>query len=134
MFGGVCERFTQLRFCLAHGGGATAMLTARMQHGYDTGRQGILTGREAPRTALARFYADSIVHDNTALAFVANTFGEDGIVFGSDWPFPMGVMEPHRQIGSLPDPLRKKVFWDNPYNLRQQYAWRPEEDGDTRSA
>ncbi|HWI80136.1 MAG TPA: amidohydrolase family protein [Ramlibacter sp.] len=134
VFGGVCERFTQLRFCLAHGGGATAMLAGRLQHGFETGRQGIVTSREAPRTALARFHADSIVHDNTALAFVANTFGEDGIVFGSDWPFPMGVLEPHRKIGSLPDPLRRKVFWDNPYNLRQQYAWRPDQDGDTPSA
>jgi aminocarboxymuconate-semialdehyde decarboxylase len=97
-----------------------------MQHGYDTGRQGIDKTREPPRAALARFYADSVVHENTALEFVARTFGEHRILFGSDWPFPMGVMEPHRQIGSLPNALRKKVFWDNPYSLRQQYAWRAE--------
>lgn len=121
IFGGVCERFPNLRFCLAHGGGATPMLAGRLQHGYSTGRAGIDTSREAPRALLGRFHADCITHDNTALAFAAATFGEDRVLFGSDWPFPMGVLEPRQHLDSLPAGLRRKIFWDNPHALRAQY-------------
>lgn len=121
IFGGVCERFRNLRFCLAHGGGATPMLAGRLQHGYATGRAGIDTQREAPSALLARFQVDCIVHDNAALAFAAATFGEERILFGSDWPFPMGVLEPGRHLASLAPELRRRIFWDNPYALRTQY-------------
>jgi aminocarboxymuconate-semialdehyde decarboxylase len=122
VFGGVCQRFARLRFCLAHGGGATAMLAGRLQHGFSTGRQGIDTTREAPREALSHFLVDSITHDEKALGFVADTFGPQRVVFGSDWPFPMGTMEPHQQLGALPSPLRQQVFWQNPLALRSQYG------------
>jgi aminocarboxymuconate-semialdehyde decarboxylase len=121
MFGGVCHRFTKLRFCLAHGGGATAMLAGRMQHGFATGRAGIDTAREPPRALLARFHVDCVTHDNAALAFAAQTFGEERVVFGSDWPFPMGVLRPHEHLASLPAPLRRKVLWDNPSALYARY-------------
>jgi aminocarboxymuconate-semialdehyde decarboxylase len=121
MFGGVCERFTRLRFCLAHGGGATAMLAGRMQHGFATGRAGIDATREPPAALLARFHVDCVTHDNAALAFAARTFGEERVVFGSDWPFPMGVLQPHEQLASLPAPLRRRVLWDNPSALYASY-------------
>lgn len=113
MFGGVCQRFTRLRFCLAHGGGATAILAGRLQHGFATGRAGIDTTGEPPRALLARFYVDCVTHDNAALAFAAQIFGEERIVFGSDWPFPMGLLQPHEHLASLPAALRRKVLWDN---------------------
>ena len=121
MFGGVCQRFASLRFCLAHGGGATAMLAGRMQHGFATGRAGIDTTGEPPVALLARFHVDCVTHDNAALAFAAHTFGEDRIVFGSDWPFPMGVLQPHEHLASLPGPLRRKLLWDNPSDLYSRY-------------
>lgn len=128
VFGGVCQRFRRLRFCLAHGGGTTAMLAGRLQHGFSTGRQGIDTTREAPREALSHFLVDCITHDNKALAFVADTFGSERVVFGSDWPFPMGVMEPHQQLDTLPARLRQRVFWHNPLALRSQYGRRQGEN------
>ncbi len=122
IFGGVCERFPRVRFCLAHGGGATAMLAGRLQHGFATGRQGIDTAREAPRNALARFHVDCITHDNRALEFVCDTVGPDRVVFGSDWPFPMGLMEPHERLDSLAGAMRRQLLWDNPLALRAQYG------------
>jgi aminocarboxymuconate-semialdehyde decarboxylase len=127
IFGGVCERFPRVRFCLAHGGGATGMLAARMQHGFATGRAGIDTTREPPERVLRRFHVDSVVHDNEALAFVARTFGPDRVLFGSDWPFPMGVLDPARLEG-LEEPLRRRLLWDNPQALRAQY---PDHDRST---
>lgn len=129
IFGGVCQRFARVRFCLAHAGGATAMLAGRLQHGFDTGRQGIDTQGQPPREALARMHVDCIAHDNTALAFVAETFGSERVVFGSDWPFPMGLMEPHGRLASLAEPLRRKVLWDNPLALRTQYGRNPPRGG-----
>lgn len=121
IFGGVCERFPNVRFCLAHGGGATAMLAGRLQHGYATGRAGIDKAREAPQALLARFHVDCIVHDNTTLAFAARTFGEDRVLFGSDWPFPMGILEPHQHLDSLSASLRGKILWGNARDFHAHY-------------
>ncbi len=122
VFGGVCERFPRVKFCLAHGGGATAMIAGRLQHGFATGRMGVDTSREPPERVLRNFHVDCVVHDNAALAYVAQTFGEDRVLFGSDWPFPMGVLAPQRHLSSLERTLRRKVFWNNPIALRAQYC------------
>lgn len=129
MFGRVCERFPGIRFCLAHGGGATALLAGRLQHGFATARAGIDTSTEPPQTTLRRFYADCVVHDNAGLAFVAHAFGEDRILFGSDWPFPMGVLEPSRHLASLAPGLRRKILWDNPFALEMVQAHQVVEAG-----
>ena len=121
VFGGVCERFPRVKFCLAHAGGATAMIAGRLQHGFGTGRVGIDISKESPEKILKRFHVDCIVHDNAALHYVANTFGEDRVLFGSDWPFPMGVLAPHRHLASLENALQHKLFWENPYALREEY-------------
>jgi len=113
VFGGVAERFSSIRFCLAHAGGATAMLAGRWQRGWDTERPGVDRQREAPRNALRRFYVDSIAHDQDALALAAIVFGEEHILFGSDWPFPMGLPDPGVQLAAVSPPLRRKILTGN---------------------
>ena len=88
VFADVPARFPRIRFCLAHAGGATAMLAGRWQRGYETQRPGIPELRLEPREALARFAVDSIAHSEAALDLARRTFAE--ILPGSDWPFPMG--------------------------------------------
>jgi aminocarboxymuconate-semialdehyde decarboxylase len=40
--------------------------------------------------ALRQFYVDDLVHDTDVLALLGATFGEERVLAGSDWPFPMG--------------------------------------------
>ena len=44
-------------------------------------------------------------------------FGEKRIVFGSDWPFPMGMIKPHEQLAGLSESRRRAIFCDNPAKL-----------------
>ncbi|HCU51013.1 MAG TPA: aminocarboxymuconate-semialdehyde decarboxylase, partial [Micromonosporaceae bacterium] len=43
-----------------------------------------------PREAMRGFYVDDLVHDPEMLRLAEATFGEDHVLVGSDWPFPMG--------------------------------------------
>ncbi|HUT48797.1 MAG TPA: amidohydrolase family protein [Alphaproteobacteria bacterium] len=113
LFGGVLERFPAINFCLAHGGGALAMLAGRWQRGFDTARPGIDTTRAPPADLVRRFSVDCILHDAGAIAVAAQTVGESNVLFGSDWPFPMGLPEPHRQLASLAPKLRRGILSEN---------------------
>jgi aminocarboxymuconate-semialdehyde decarboxylase len=110
---GVVERHPGITFCLAHGGGATAAVSGRLQRGQDTERPGSYLGGEKVRQALRRFCVDCITHDAASLELVAATFGSDRVLFGSDWPFDMGLTQPHRQLEGMQPALRQRVFQDN---------------------
>ena len=91
---GVPARHPQIRFCLAHAGGVFPALCGRLQRGVETRRPGLRLDEEVPLQAARRFYADCIAHHPAALRLATEVLGEDRILFGSDWPFPMGITSP----------------------------------------
>lgn len=113
MFGGVLERFPAITFCLAHGGGTLAALVGRWQRGFDTARPGIDGSRATPAELVRRFTVDCILHDTAAIELAAERFGESRVLFGSDWPFPMGLPDPQRQLNSLAPDLRQRILGKN---------------------
>jgi aminocarboxymuconate-semialdehyde decarboxylase len=44
-------------------------------------------------------------------------FGTDRVLFGSDWPFPMGLLQPHEQLAQTDPSVKKAMFCDNPARL-----------------
>jgi aminocarboxymuconate-semialdehyde decarboxylase len=114
---GVLERHPGITFCLAHGGGAAAAVAGRLERGQLTGRPGSDTGAWPARRAFRRFCVDCITHDRAGLELAAATFGEDHVLFGSDWPFAMGLPAPHAQLADVPTDLRRRLFDDNPARL-----------------
>lgn len=88
---GVPGRYPRIRFVLAHAGGTFPMLCGRLQRGFDTKRPGVDFSVERPLQAARRFWADGIAHHPAALGLARTVFGADHVVFGSDWPFPMGA-------------------------------------------
>lgn len=88
---GVPGRFPSIRFCLAHGGGIFSTLVGRMERGFDTLRPGVDTTVERPLQAARRFAVDGIVHHASLLSHVRAVHGAEQVLYGSDWPFPMGV-------------------------------------------
>lgn len=117
VFAGVMGQYPDMTVCLAHAGGATAMLAARWEQGHATARPGLDPRREAPRRALRRFCVDCIAHDPEALELAGHVFGQDKILFGSDWPFPMGLLEPRRQLSGVAEGQLKAIWCDNPQSL-----------------
>lgn len=90
IFGDVPARFPHIKVVLAHGGGAVAALIGRWQRGVDTDRPGLRALTADPLEAVKRFYVDSITHHPEVTELVRRVLGPDRVVFGSDWPFPMG--------------------------------------------
>jgi len=114
MFGGVLERHPGIRFCLAHGGGCLAAVAGRLQQGADTRRPGLPQAMPAPLALLRGFHADCITHDVQMLEQAARLFGDEHLLFGSDWPFPMGLLEPGKQSTSWRPALRQAIFQARP--------------------
>ena len=43
--------------------------------------------------------------------------GQERVLFGSDWPFSMGLPDPHKQLADTDASLRRRIFQDNPKAL-----------------
>ena len=117
VLGGVLDRFPGISFCFAHGGGLTPMAAGRLQQGYDTDRPGVDKALTPPRQALRRLRVDCICHGETGVMLAEETFGAGNVVFGSDWPFPMGLVEPRRQVGAYAAERLARLFDANPARL-----------------
>lgn len=86
-----------LRLCFAHGGGSFAFLLGRLQNAWE--HQPLCRGAAQlpPIQYLDRFSVDSAVFDERSLKLLVEVMGENGVMLGSDYPYPLG--EEH--IGQL---------------------------------
>jgi aminocarboxymuconate-semialdehyde decarboxylase len=98
ILGGGFDRLPRsLKICFAHGGGSFAFLLGRLENAWHN--RDIARGRSEhpPSHYLDRFSVDSAVFDVRALRLLVEVMGEDRIMLGSDYPFPLG----EQRIGSL---------------------------------
>lgn len=103
IFGGVFERLPNLRVAFAHGGGSFPATVGRVQHGFDV-RPDLcaVDNNVPPKSYLGKFYFDSLVHDLNMLEYLVKLVGADKVALGSDYPFPLGELEPGKLIHSSP--------------------------------
>ena len=102
IFGGVLDRFPQLRVCLAHGGGSFPYSIGRIEHGFRMRPDLVATDNPRnPRDYLKRLYFDTCVHDQRALQYLLDTVGCDQVMLGTDYPFPLGEQSPGACIDEL---------------------------------
>jgi len=108
IFGGVFERFPNLRVAFAHGGGAFPFTAGRVEHAFHVRPDLCATDSNAnPRSYLAhgetpaKFYVDSLVHDADALRLLIKVFSVQRVALGSDYPFPLGEAHPGKLIDSM---------------------------------
>lgn len=101
MMGGVLEKFPGVRFAFAHGGGSFPGTIGRIAHGFKMRPDLCQVNTTTPPTELLRrLYIDSIIHDRKTLEFVVERFGAEQIALGTDYPFPLGELEPGKLIES----------------------------------
>ncbi|MDA1029259.1 MAG: amidohydrolase family protein [Bacteroidetes bacterium] len=112
IFGGIFNRLPGLRVAFAHGGGSFPITVGRFEHGFNV-RPDLCAVDNAvsPRDYCGHFYLDSLVHDPAALRYLVELFGAGRIALGTDYPFPLGELEP----GSL----IKSVYFDHPGHQKQ---------------
>jgi aminocarboxymuconate-semialdehyde decarboxylase len=86
-----------LRICFAHGGGSFAFLLGRLENAWHHHPAARGECEHSPSHYLDRLFVDSAVFDQRALQFLVATIGEDRVMLGSDYPFPLG----EERVGSL---------------------------------
>ncbi len=102
IFGGVFERLPDLRVAFAHCGGSFPATIGRVQHGFDV-RPDLcaVDNNVSPRDYLGKFWLDSLVHSPEMLDYVVNLIGADKVTLGTDYPFPLGELQPGKLIKGM---------------------------------
>lgn len=93
IFGGVLDRFPQLRLLAAHGGGYLPGYVGRSDHGWRV-RSDAHSCERPPSSYLSDMYFDTCVHDQAALRALSDQVGSDRLLMGSDFPYDMGEPDP----------------------------------------
>lgn len=95
---GAFERIPRsLKLCFAHGGGSFAFLLGRVDNAW---RQRDIVREDCPNlpsSYVDRFSVDSAVFDAKSLSLLVDVMGEERVLLGSDYPYPLG----EQTIGSL---------------------------------
>ncbi|ANH93935.1 MULTISPECIES: amidohydrolase family protein [unclassified Streptomyces] len=117
VLGGVFDRIDErLRICFAHGGGSFAFWLGRMENAWHARNDVVGTSEYPPSHYVGRFSVDSVVFDDRALRLLVDTLGEDSVMVGSDYPYPLGerpVGEVVRKSGFLTEQARHKITRGN---------------------
>lgn len=99
IFGGVFEKLPKLRVAIAHGGGSFPATLGRVEHGFNVRPDLVAKDNTInPRDYMGKFWLDSLVHDPLMLDYVVNLVGENRVALGTDYPFPLGELEPGELI------------------------------------
>lgn len=103
--GGVHERLPNLRVLYAHGGGVFPSLLGRLEHGaYSRPDLFEKASSKTPWDTVkdCGVYTDSLTHNPWALDMLIQMMGSNRIAMGSDYPYPLGEMDPFDKKGIYP--------------------------------
>ena len=113
IFGGVLERLPNLKVAIAHGGGSFPATLGRVEHGFNV-RPDLcaIDNQVNPREYLGKFWLDSLVHDQKMLSYIVELWGANHVALGTDYPFPLGELEPGKLIkeSSFNDEVKSQLL------------------------
>lgn len=119
IFGGVFDRFPNLKILAAHSGGYLPFYPERSNHGYRV-RPEAQTIKHAPSEYLRRIWFDTLVYTPQAVQALINSVGVDQVVVGTDYPFDMGAYDIHALVEELTEVTqeeREKILSHNAKRL-----------------
>jgi aminocarboxymuconate-semialdehyde decarboxylase len=96
LYSGHLLKYSDVRLVLAHGGAALPFVLGRLKRSHTA-----LPAPADPAESFAKLYFDSVVFDVRALRLLLTVAGNDKVVLGSDYPFPIGDWEPVKIIDAL---------------------------------
>jgi aminocarboxymuconate-semialdehyde decarboxylase len=120
MLSGALDELTELKICLAHGGGYVPYQFGRLAHGHEVRKETRAQTATSPRDLLRRFYYDALIHDERPLKYLIDLVGADRIAIGTDAPYDMGEETPVEMIeavAGLTAEQREQVFGRTPMEL-----------------
>ena len=102
IFSGVLEKLPRLKIAFAHGGGEFPATIGRIEHGFNVRPDLCAVDNDKnPRDYLDRMYFDSLVHSPEMLDYLVKLVGAEHVALGTDYPFPLGELEPGKLIESM---------------------------------
>jgi len=103
IFGGVFEEFPNLRFAFSHCAGSFPGTIGRIEHGFNVRPDLFPVRTRNPRKYLGHFYADTLTADPDVLRYNLSVLGDESLMLGSDYPFPLGEHHPGKMIEEMQD-------------------------------
>lgn len=103
IFGGVMERFPDLKVCVVHGGGYLPFYPARFDHAYEARNDCREHITRDPSSYLAQMYFDTMVFDPEMISTLVKRWGADHVLLGTDYPFDMGETDPLGLLAKVED-------------------------------
>ena len=112
-FDGMFREFPDIRWIVAHLGGAVPYLMERMDNGWRDFTECREKIDEPPSTYLKRLYYDTVNFNPHMLNMVREMIGSDHMVMGSDYPHLLGSIE--RAVSSIesldiPEAEKRRIF------------------------
>jgi len=90
LYDGFFDRYPNLKTIASHGGGALPYLMGRLDQCYRNIPACRTKTDHAPSSYMGRLFADSVVFTQQALDLCLHVFGEEQVLFGSDYPHTIG--------------------------------------------
>lgn len=90
LFDGFFDRYTRLSIIASHGGGALPYLLGRLDQCFRNIPACRTMTPNTPSSYMGRLYADSVVFTQEALDLTLHAFGDDCVMYGSDYPHTIG--------------------------------------------
>ena len=111
IFGGVFDKFPNLRVNFCHASGSFLSTIGRIEHGFNSRPDLVaVDNSKNPREYCGHFWVDCITHDSDMLHYVLKIQGSKRVTLGSDYPFPLGDLEIGEFINQMN--LEKSVVED----------------------
>lgn len=115
VFGGVLDRYPNLKICLSHAGGVLPFLLGRLEHGQSVRPEAQERCKHPFPHYLRNFYVDTITFRADTLRFVLEIMPEGHVFMGTDYPYDMADTDP---VGSVEaavgeEDSRENIFGGN---------------------
>ncbi|MDG1689582.1 MAG: amidohydrolase family protein [Flavobacteriales bacterium] len=111
IFGGIFDKFPNLRVNFCHASGSFLSTIGRIEHGFNCRPDLVAVDNpKNPREYCGHFWVDCITHDQDMLHYVLKIQGSKRVTLGSDYPFPLGDLEIGEFINQMN--LEKSVVED----------------------
>jgi len=101
IFGGVLERYPNLSFIMAHGGGFIPYQGARWVHGHAVRDEPKANLKGSVQASLDKLLYDTILHSKQHVESMIEWVGASRVFLGSDYPYDMGMLDCVRHVRSL---------------------------------
>ena len=120
VYGGVFDRFPDLKLCVLHGGGFFPYHLGRFDQGFAVRRGGRSShGTKPPSAYLKNFYFDTLVYRVDTLDYLKRLVSSGRLMIGTDYPFTLGDWKAVEKVEALDcsDAEKNAILYENARRL-----------------